>query len=301
MTKELQKEYMDEAGNIQFNNQYLDEIEKDEEQSEKGETDLTIILEKLIESTQKKEDEKNLKHIAEKFIIEKFTSKNANAKQWLEIFEKECTRFNINKDETKIEALRLLLDESCLNWYKAMMMKEVVKREWLEWKEKFLDTFADKGWNRITYAHLFKYKEGSLIDYVMKKERLLLEVNKSIDPITLIHIIAVGLPEFIRSKIDRDSLKNSIDLFNEIKKHEGIVYKKNYTRTKDGKPDVKRKNEEKKPCKTCESLNKGLRYHPEEKCWFKTTETKKEKSNSSSIVGNNSVIEVDLNTEKKNE
>lgn len=194
MTKELKKEYMDEAGNIQVNNQYLDEIEENEKQSEKGKTDLTKILEKLVESTQKREDEKNLKHIAEKFIIEKFTSKNANAKQWLEIFEKECTRFNINKDETKIETLRLFLDESCLNWYNAMRIKEDVKGEWLEWKEKFLETFADRGWNRITYAHLFRYKEGTLIDYVMKKERLLLEVNKSIDPIALIHMIAVGLP-----------------------------------------------------------------------------------------------------------
>lgn len=35
MTKELQEEYMDEAGNIQFNNQYLDEIEKTKNRAKK--------------------------------------------------------------------------------------------------------------------------------------------------------------------------------------------------------------------------------------------------------------------------
>lgn len=41
-------------------------------------------------------------------------------------------------------------------------------------------------------------------------------------------------------------------------------------------------------------MDKSARYYPEEKCWFKLE--KKEKP-----IGSNSVIEVDLSTEKKNE
>jgi len=36
--------------------------------------------------------------------------------------------------------------------------------------------------------------EGSLVDYAVKKERLVLEIRKTIDLGTLIDIIAVGLP-----------------------------------------------------------------------------------------------------------
>ena len=41
----------------------------------KNKDDLKKILEKLVEATEKKEGQQNLKHIAEKFILEKFTRK----------------------------------------------------------------------------------------------------------------------------------------------------------------------------------------------------------------------------------
>ena len=121
----------------------------------------------------------------------------------------------------------------------------------------------------VTYAFAFRYKEGLLIDYAMKKERLILDVNKSIDSKTLIDLIATGLPEFTLNKINRDDLKDSTDLFNEIRKYEGIVYKK-ITKSNNSNFGVKIRVEGKKPCKTCENLNKGSRYHPEEVIWFKT-------------------------------
>ena len=80
--------------------QYLEEIVTEQEVENKD--DVKKILEKLVEATEKKEGQQNLKHISEKFILEKFTSKNSNATQWMEIFEKECIRFNVTTDETKI-------------------------------------------------------------------------------------------------------------------------------------------------------------------------------------------------------
>ncbi|XP_076298675.1 uncharacterized protein LOC143217884 [Lasioglossum baleicum] len=294
--EELKKTYVDEEGNIQFSDQYLEEIVIEQPAGEKG--NLQQILEKLIEATEKKEGQQNLKNISEKFIIEKFTSKNSNAKQWMENFEKECIRFNITKDETKIEILRLFLEKPCLDWYSSMATKLTMNSEWEEWKRKFLETFANRGWNMVTYAFAFRYKEGSLIDYAMRKEKLILDINKSIDPTTLIDLISTGLPEFILNKIDRDELNDSTDLFNEIRKYEGMIYKRNSIKTKDSKLEFKRKPEEKKTCKTCKDLNKGIRYHPEEICWFRIKNTEHEKTRN---VNNNSIIEVDLNTEEKND
>ena len=84
----------------------------------------------------------------------------------------------------------------------------------------------------------------------MKKERLILDINKSIDPKTLIDLIA-GLPEFILNKINRDVLEDSTDLFNEIRKYEGIVYKKITTTSNNSNFGVKIRVEGKKPSKTC--------------------------------------------------
>lgn len=297
LNEDLKKTYIDEEGNMQFSNQYLEEIST--KQPGDKDDNLQLILEKLIETTTKKENQHTLKHISEKFIIEKFTSKNPNATQWIENFEKECDRFNISKDETKIEILRLFLEKSCLDWYSSMAIKLTINSEWNEWKNKFLETFKNRGWDVVTYALGFRYKEGLLIDYAIKKERLILDVNKSIDPKTMIDLIATGLPGFILYKLNRDELNDTTGLFNEIRKYENMVYKKNSTIIKNGTLLYKNKINEKKPCKTCESLDKGIRYHPEESCWFKKNKNESEKVFKARNVNNNSIIEVDINTEKK--
>ena len=146
------------------------------------------------------------------------------------------------------------------------------------------------------YAYNYKYKDGSLVDYSIKKEKLLLEINKNIDEDTMIDLLALGLPQPIRGKIDRDKLKDTKDLINELRKHESEMEKRKYPRSNDGKLENKIKIKERKPCSICEKLGKNNRYHPEEKCWFEKGQKDKPKT-----IGNNSVIEVDLNMQKKNE
>ncbi|OXU16482.1 hypothetical protein TSAR_011678 [Trichomalopsis sarcophagae] len=126
-------------------------------------------------------------------------------------------------------------------------------------------------------------------------------MRKSIDPGTLIDLIAVGLPEFIINKIDRETLKETVHLFNEISKYENMVNKKNILgKKKNRNSNTKGKIEEHKPCKICQKLNKCTRYHPEETSWFKTKEDEKEKKNFIKHV-NNSVIETELDeTDQKN-
>ena len=234
LTDELKKAYIDNYGNMIFSDQILEETTEQLTVATDSEERCTLnkLLEKLIENTQLNE-KRSLKKISEKFVIEKFTSKNTNAEQWIDIFEKECIRFDITKDEEKIEILRFFMDKSCSDWYSSMLIKLTRNSEWNIWTTKFCETFANKGWNPVTYALLFKYKDGTLLDYAMKKEKLLLEMRRSIDAGTLIDLIAAGLPEFILNRIDRELLEDTVDLFNKISKYEHMVNKrKNFEKKK---------------------------------------------------------------------
>ncbi|KAF2898201.1 hypothetical protein ILUMI_07976 [Ignelater luminosus] len=91
-------------------------------------------------------------------------------------------------------------------------------------EENFCETYADKSWTPVRYAILFKYIAGSLLEYALKIERLLLEMNRLINKITLINLIAAGLPNFVSDKIDRKNLNQSEDLFNERRILERLMY-----------------------------------------------------------------------------
>ena len=69
LSKEVEEIYTDEDENLQFNGKFLKEIQREEQ------TELTRILEKLIDKSEKKEEEVNLKHVVDKFVLEKFQSK----------------------------------------------------------------------------------------------------------------------------------------------------------------------------------------------------------------------------------
>lgn len=215
LTKELVDIYLDEGRNLQFNNKYLEEINASENadvRTNASEQSLIQLLEKLLEKSQ----EKNIGRIGREFTIEKFNGKNPNANQWITDFEKECERFNITKNEEKIEILKSFMEKGAVEWYSCTLLKLIIETDWEEWKKNFCTTVANKGWTSIRYALAFKYQTGSLLEYAMKKERLLLKVRKSIDDGTLIDLIATGLPNFVSDRIDREKLEKTEDLYNEI-------------------------------------------------------------------------------------
>ena len=78
----------------------------------------------------------------------------------------------------------------------------------------------------------YKYKEGSLIEYAIRKEKLLLDMDKDISPKTLILLIAAGLPEAVRNKIDKENCKNSTELLHEIRKCENLENKNSFKKRK---------------------------------------------------------------------
>lgn len=77
--------------------------------------------------------------------------------------------------------------------------------------------------------------------------------------------------------------------------------KKGFGKNRNTGSENKGKVEIKNPCRTCEKLNEGTRYHPESSCWFKIRDNEREKNNQKKYV-NNSVIEAELiDDEEKNE
>lgn len=110
-------------------------------------------------------------------------------------------------------------------------------------------------------------------------------MRRTIDIGTLLDLIAAGLPEFILNRIDREALLDTVDLFNEVSKFEHMVNKRNFVaKGKYGNPRAQTKNEDKIPCKICEKLNKGNRYHSGSSCWFRTKEDDKWKKMLSNML-----------------
>lgn len=296
LTNDMSRIYLDEDQNLQFDDFYLEEISESNAKSIIDDSNQNVekLLEKMLEEKINKTETQNLNKISKEFIIEKFSGRNPNASQWIKDFNKECERFKIKEDKNKIEILKFFLEYSSVDWYNCMLMKLNIDSEWKKWEENFCRTFASKGWSPVKYALAFKYQVGSLLDYALKKEKLLLEVRKSIDTGTLIDLIAFGLPNYVADKIDRENIQGTEDLYNEIGRLEHLVGKNKF----DNKFDIKysdttyyyRKNKETKPCLICLKEKKGKRYHPEESCWFK-------ENNKKTVVRNinNSELEIELN------
>ncbi|XP_041980224.1 uncharacterized protein LOC121733888 isoform X2 [Aricia agestis] len=288
--------YCDEDGNRQFMDYLLEEKETPHTSTTGiSEESLTKIIESFADK--KKSRSFNVGKMAENFVIEKFNSKITNVSQWMTIFETEYARVGIEEDVKKIEIFRLFLEDSSKDWYSSMLIKHTINSEWDIWKQDFCETYADKGWSPIRYAMLFKYRQGSLLDYALKKEKLLLEINKSIDKQTLIDLIATGLPNFIADRIDRNSLKESQDLFNSIRSLEHMVNKKTFDKqiaASESKIKEKGVRPIVTPCKICEKENKATRYHPESQCWFKIKNNDRLRKDQIRSV-NNSELETELN------
>lgn len=289
LTDDISKTYLDEEQNLQFDNFYLEEVSSDAKffASNQNQT-LNDTLQKYLEEKDQKPETQNLTNLAKDFMIEKFTGRNSNTYQWIKDFNEECERFQIVDDRKKIEMLKNFLEYSAVDWYSCMLLKNTVHSKWDKWEKNFCETFANKGWSSIRYALAFKYHSGSLLDYAIKKERLLLEVRKSIDVGTLIDLIAFGLPNYVADKIDRNHLYETEDLYNELGKLEHLVARSRYEIK--NSDDKTKKCEEKQPCKICINNRKGKRYHNEENCWFNGNKKK-------SVVKtvNNSELEVELN------
>jgi len=281
LPEEILKLYQDEDGNMTFRDYILEEA-----------SDETSAAPRQQRSEDSKK--KNLQKLAEKFILEKFSGKTCNVSEWMNTFERECTRLDIEKDTDKIETFRLFLEGTCIDWYNATLATLTIESEWSQWKEKFCEIYADKGWLLITRATLYKYTSGSLLDYAIRKRNLLIQINKTTPEFILINLIAVELPSFVRNKIDREKLKTVENLLNEIRGLEYLIKNTEKKTTDNQEKKPKDRPTSHKPCTICEKKNKSNRFHPESSCWYKNKDNEQQKKEQIKHV-NNSELELELN------
>lgn len=303
ITEDMKQAYWDFDGNVIIGGQYPEEIIGDQHDeshvTEKSITDQVVKAFELMIHNQKSSERPNLRILSEKFVLEKFNGKG-NVHEWLNSFEKECSRWDIRKEEEKIEIFRVFLEKSCLDWYRAMMLKHNLQSSWEIWRDSFKASYANKGWQNSRYALSFKYQTGSLLEYAVKKERLLLEARNTTDQGMLIDIIVAGLPDYIAEKIDREEMLETKYLFNELGKLEHLVTKQKSK--KDGviKTYFKEKTDGKKPCSICKDLKNKSLYHSESSCWFKSKNEPAQRKYSGMKNINNSVIEAEIHSYSKN-
>lgn len=121
------------------------------------------------------------------------------------------------------------------------MIKYSLQLERSEQKSNFVETNANNGWASSKYDLAFKYQSGYLLEYFIKKEKLLLEVRKTIGQGTLIDLIAVGLPDFVTDGINKEEILETKYLFNEVGKLEHLIIKKKFMKKKDDTKPSKEK------------------------------------------------------------
>lgn len=297
LTPEIEKNYKDEAGNFLYNNFLLSEYNPPpmkQIESKENFSELTACLTKIVE---KKDDP--LKEIMKHFLIEKFTTKNKNVIAWLDSFEQEANRFKLTGSKL-IEVFRLCLDQSMNDWFSSAQKRIGITAEWNSWKEDLISTFHDLSWSPIRFAFNFRHMNGSYVDFVVKKERLLLDLDHDIPHLIMLNLIVLGLPVSIQNTLNRETVTNLKDLIKKLKKFDrntssDEVHMKNLSNKLPKLPDKtvkpsKTTSTEKKPCSFCEKNNKGIRFHPEHVCWFR------DKPSDKIRIVNNVQLEDELNS-----
>lgn len=280
LSDELQKIYLDIEGNVVFYDEYLEEFTSVQE-SVSNVNKETLIFERKTSS------------LLKDMVIEKFNGENQNVNVWIRLFIQECDRVGIVQTKYA-EVLRLFLEKAALDWYN-VFIKQNSLLNWEAWNNSFIDTFSAQSWLEIAYAYNFKFYQGSLLEYALKKRKLLLEVDDSMSINTQINLIVINLPTFIQNKLEKKSIVNIENLMsklaqfgkiNEIKKSN---VNKNFSNVK-------------VPCSICDKLGFKDRFHLESLCYNKDKQSKKIKNENIRVTNNNEIQKVVANCEEaKNE
>lgn len=309
---ELQQKYLDEDENFCINDHYLEEYVEESSaiSSALGATKTTnevFLIQRIkeLENRISSTTTLSLSEIEHKFLVNIFNGKQ-EAPNWIDVFEKECLRFKVFDGTTKVEALKLFIEGNVKEWYSANLMKLPLS-DWESWKRSFLLVYGKKSWSSVRAAFNYKYMFGSLIDFVLKKERLLLEADKNIPELFRIYQIVYNLPIDVQDKLERDKIKTINDLVEELKKFNDsyIIRKKLEDKQEekkktysDKKYGAKTATMEKKPCSICEALGYKNRYHPIQICRNKTTQNRSNTNINLTEVEEdfeNDVFKIDIN------
>lgn len=309
---ELEQEYLDEEGNVCFHDQYLDEVQAYDNPN----TPPPQIPQ------QNSVNNKPIHSVVKNMILEKFSGKNQNAKTFLDLLVKECERLNIESTRYS-EVLRLFLEGSALDWYLSFLKINSLSYGWEFWKNSFLDTFSEVGWTEINYAYTFRYINGSLLDYALKKLNLLIDADPDLTANSQMNFIVLGLPANVRSRISKSDLKSRDTLMSCIRRLESLVENKRrntnpvrneqaamvsdrekFVNTSAGESKVKSVNKQVlKPCSHCAAKGFSNRFHAENSCRNFIANSKQNFKNDKIKTVNNTELEDSISSsdESKNE
>lgn len=261
LTDELKGHYLDEEGNVCYDGMYLDEC--------RAYNDPNPIPTQLQENASHDKLSSRVKNM----ILDKFSGKNQNAKMFMDLFVDECTRLKI-KGENYAETLKFFLEGPALDWFQSFLRTHKITRPWEFWKNSFIDTFAVIGWSEIKYAYEFRYIDGPLLDYALRKRSLLLNADSELSENTQINFIVLGLPQQTRAHIKRGDFSSIDGLMACIHQLEGFSpINKNKIKGKNVEEQSEKAN--KKPCFFCNKKGFPNRFHSEEVCRLKLAEKKK--------------------------
>lgn len=298
-SSEVLKLYMDEEGNFVFNEFYLPELGHASE--------ITNIPSPLYASSTAADKEESVKSILKHFMVEKFSTKNKNVISWVKSFEKECTIFQLS-GRRQMEVFKACLDASVLDWFGVTQLKLGLNTDWKQWKHDLISTFGDDSWTPISFAYLYRYLNGSFVDFAVKKERMLLELERDLSDQTVLDLIIIGLPSHIKSSLKRSQITSVELLRNKLKKFDTEDTSKfKSTNNKQFNFTIKKSEEEgknikvtssnlRKPCLICEKKGFSGRFHPEGACWNRD----KGGNNNKKVVNNVEVEPLPNDIEQKN-
>lgn len=247
-------------------------LEMDEEMSQRGDPNQKL-LEFLVKEKQEKEScakKANLRELQLKMIIKKF-DRRMNGEQWISDYEKECERANVVEGSMKIDCLKACLEEECLDWYDACVLK-LERDDWSCWKNSFVDTFGTRGWADIRHAYGFKFIAGSLVTYANAKEKKLLEVDKEMPEKYRMNMIVYGLPKDVQEKLDRKKVGTITELIANLSMMDDGYTKKPTTSKERAESDLPRakkfgRSGASEECPACAKVGMPNRVHAIDRCW----------------------------------
>lgn len=195
------------------------------------------------------------------------------------------------------------------DWY-ATTFHMISTSTWDAWRKFFTEYFATNGWAEPVYTVNYKFIGGSFNECVIRKLKLLSDVNPALPENWRILLVVAGVPVDSSYKIDKDKCTSVSDLISKINQLDGMpgtnkslskdVDKNN---TNNNGPS-KKFNPKYKPCSFCEKIGKPGRYHPESECKTRLNPPTRKFSNTKSSSGeknikltNNAEMEKLLNEE----
>lgn len=292
--------YFDADDNAVFQGKFLDEVvdvqepKNDQTSGSSREepnvlTTLTQILEKLTSNptnhkpaaeTEGKVPPTDQANIDARMSLSRFNGRQ-NANEWMNDFEEECNRCGLTDSVAKVKCMRRFLDGPAEQWHLATA-KKIKETDFDEWAKSFKTVFADRGWSNVLYAYGFKHMSGSLVEYALKKESLLLDIERGMSETSRICHIIAGLPRSVVEKIDRESVSTTDELVNELRRFEpsgsarrderpkpalGAENKADATNHRVQRVDSREKRSaDRSECYKCAAIGRPNRNHPHRFC-----------------------------------